>query len=101
MRASRVDIVTVDPGGNESGHARDDARLRAYLTRHAVRVGASYRDRAEDVVIGEWLLSRAADLGSDMVVMGAYAHARIEERLLGGVTRTMLKSMTVPVLMSH
>lgn len=101
VRAARVDILTVDAGGKESGHARDDARLRAYLARHAVRVGASRRDRTEDVGIGEWLLSRAADLGSDMVVMGAYAHARIEERVLGGVTRTVLQSMTVPVLMSH
>lgn len=101
VRAKRVDIVTVDSGGNESGHARDDARLRAYLARHAVRVGASHRDHAEDVATGEWLLSRAADLGSDLVVMGAYAHARIGERILGGVTRTMLQSMTVPVLMSH
>ena len=51
--------------------------------------------------VGPWLLSRAADLGTDLIVMGGYGHSRIRELALGGVTRTMLHHMTVPVLMSH
>jgi nucleotide-binding universal stress UspA family protein len=51
--------------------------------------------------IGETLLSRATDVGADLIVMGAYGHARWTERLLGGATRQLLKSMTVPVLMSR
>jgi nucleotide-binding universal stress UspA family protein len=47
------------------------------------------------------LLSRAADLGSDLLVIGAYGHSRVRELLLGGATRSILQSMTVPVLMSH
>jgi nucleotide-binding universal stress UspA family protein len=47
------------------------------------------------------MLSRAADLGADLVVMGAYGHSRWAERVLGGATRGLLTSMTVPVLMSH
>jgi nucleotide-binding universal stress UspA family protein len=47
------------------------------------------------------LLSRAADLNADLVVMGGYGHARWQELVLGGATRTFLASMTVPVLMSH
>ena len=101
VQARRVDILTVDAGAHESGGTRDDARLRDFLRRHAVPVGAVHHDRVEDIAIGELLLSRAADLGSDLIVMGAYAHPRIEERILGGVTRTMLGTMTVPVLMSH
>ena len=47
------------------------------------------------------ILSLVADAGIDMVVMGGYGHSRTQERLLGGVTRAMLQSMTVPALMSH
>lgn len=54
-----------------------------------------------DVPVAETLLSHAADTGADLIVMGGYGHARAWELALGGVTRTMLKSMTVPVLMSH
>lgn len=50
---------------------------------------------------GEWLLSRAADLGSDLIVMGGYGHSRLREIVLGGMTRTILGAMTVPVLLSH
>jgi len=54
-----------------------------------------------DVAIGEMLLSRAADLNVDLIVMGAYGHSRLREFVLGGVTHTLLNTMTVPVLMSH
>jgi len=47
------------------------------------------------------LLSAAADSSADLLVMGGYGHARWRELVLGGATRTILKSMTVPVLMSH
>ena len=52
-------------------------------------------------IVGELLLSRAADFNADLIVMGAYGHSRLRELVLGGVTRTLLKTMTVPVLMSH
>jgi nucleotide-binding universal stress UspA family protein len=47
------------------------------------------------------ILSYVADSGTDMIVMGGYGHSRVREFVLGGVTRGMLESMTVPVLMSH
>ena len=47
------------------------------------------------------ILSIAADSGLDLIVMGGYGHSRLKERILGGVTRGMLQSMTVPTLMSH
>ena len=50
---------------------------------------------------GELLLSQAADLDSDLLVMGCYGHSRLRERVFGGVTRTILESMTLPVLMMH
>ena len=51
--------------------------------------------------VGNALLSWAGDIGADLLVMGAYGHTRVRELLLGGATRTILNSMTVPVLMSH
>ena len=51
--------------------------------------------------IGGALLSTAAETGADLLVMGGYGHARFREILLGGVTETVLRQMTVPVLMSH
>jgi nucleotide-binding universal stress UspA family protein len=50
--------------------------------------------------VGATLLNKASDLQADLLVLGAYGHTRALERILGGVTRTMLESMTVPVLMS-
>jgi nucleotide-binding universal stress UspA family protein len=46
-------------------------------------------------------LSYAADCGADFIVMGGYGHSRLREFVLGGATRGMLQSMTVPVLMAH
>ena len=53
------------------------------------------------IAISDVLLSRAADLGADMIVAGAYHHSHLREELLGGVSRDLLDHMTVPVLMSH
>ena len=50
---------------------------------------------------GEALLSLAADTGADLLVMGCYGHSRAREMVLGGASRTVLNSMTLPVLMAH
>jgi nucleotide-binding universal stress UspA family protein len=71
-----------------------------WLARHGVKVTVQ-RDIAADAQIGEIILSRAADHGADLIVMGIYGHSRLREIVLGGVSRTMLSSMTVPGLMSH
>jgi nucleotide-binding universal stress UspA family protein len=59
------------------------------------------RDVAPDADVGGVILSRAADHGADGIVMGIYGHSRMREMVLGGVSRTLLASMTVPVFMSH
>ena len=59
------------------------------------------RGGVPDVAVAEALLSHAADMHADFIVMGGYGHSRLWELVLGGVTRTMLETMTVPVLMSH
>jgi nucleotide-binding universal stress UspA family protein len=47
------------------------------------------------------LLNHASDMGADLLVMGAYGHSRLREFILGGMTRSLLREMTVPVLLSH
>jgi nucleotide-binding universal stress UspA family protein len=71
-----------------------------WLTRHGVKVTVQ-RDVAADSDVGAVILSRAADIGSDLIVMGVYGHSRVREMVLGGVSRTLLSSMTIPVLISH
>jgi len=87
------------------GSERDDARvpgaeLAATLSRHGVRVTAE-KALKTGLSVADTLLSRLADHGSDLLVMGGYGHSRAREYVFGGVTREILKSMTVPVLFSH
>jgi nucleotide-binding universal stress UspA family protein len=74
--------------------------MSRYLGRHGVKASVK-KDIAPDGNVGHMILSRAADAGADAIVMGAYGHSRLRERVLGGATRTVLESMTVPVMMSH
>ena len=77
-----------------------ESRVMSWLERH--RIAAKFqREVAEDIDAGNLLLSRAADIAAHMIVMGAYSRPRVAELVLGGVTRLMLSSMTVPVLMAH
>jgi nucleotide-binding universal stress UspA family protein len=97
--AQGVQIVAFDPEGAAHGEI-PGADIGLYLARHGIKVTVS-QQTAPDVDVGNQLLSRAAELGSDLIVMGGYGHSRLRELVLGGVTRTLLGSMTVPVLMSH
>ncbi|MFZ6726214.1 universal stress protein [Undibacterium sp. MH2W] len=85
---------TPDAHGEQPG-----ADIALYLARHGIKVEVSVHKTSTD--IGNALLSLAHDLDSDMIVMGGYGHSRFREMIMGGVTRTILESMTVPVFMSH
>ncbi len=100
-RASIVHVVAFDPrkGGADHGDI-PGADIATLLARHGVKVSVA-QQQSEDVDVGNQILSRAADMQSDLIVMGAYGHSRLRELVLGGVTRTLLDTMTVPVLMSH
>ena len=74
--------------------------LPLHLARHGVKAEV-HHSQVEDISVGDALLSRLADDSSDLLVMGAYGHSRLRELVLGGVTRTLLDHMTVPVFMSH
>jgi nucleotide-binding universal stress UspA family protein len=96
-RASSVDIVTV---GEPDRAAALQYGPGEHFARHGVTARLSALDGG-DIDAGNIILSYAADVGASMIVMGAYGHSRMKEWILGGVTRTILKTMTVPVLMSH
>jgi nucleotide-binding universal stress UspA family protein len=72
---------------------------REWLGRHGVRFDARLERATSDV--GTVLLTRARELGADLIVMGAWGMPRWAERLVGGATRTVLSGMDVPVLMAH
>ena len=71
-----------------------------HLARHGIDVELKRLVRG-DIDISDLILSHAADMSTDLIVMGGYGHSRLREFVLGGVTRALLQSMTVPVLMSH
>ncbi len=99
--AEEVVILTVNTGSeDDAGKQASGVELADHLARHGVNVVSDHLTSA-DMKIGDVLLSRAADHGSDLIVLGAYGHARWRELVLGGVTQYMLESMPVPVLMSH
>lgn len=107
--AQRVEIARWnEPGWRYGEGAPDrhgspppsDAWLADWLQAHGVQARITHEgDAGAD--IGELLLSRAADTDADLLVMGCYGHTRAREWLLGGATRTVLQSMTLPVWMAH
>ncbi|MGI9406712.1 MAG: universal stress protein [Hyphomicrobiaceae bacterium] len=99
--ADNVKIMVIDPTEDERKNTLsvgDDLALS--LARHGVKAEATM-DFAPDVTVPDELMSRASDYGSDLIVMGCYSHSRLREFIMGGATREIMNSMTVPVLMSH
>ena len=98
-RAKAVEIVIVATARAE----RDEitgAAVGRHLARHSLDVEVK-RIVADDIKVADTILSHAADCAADFIVMGGYGHSRLREFILGGATRGILESMTVPVLMSH
>ncbi|MEP6502285.1 MAG: universal stress protein [Betaproteobacteria bacterium] len=98
-RAAHVQVLAFNKpeASDEGGFSDDLASLREWLQRQGVQ--AQTRVETTEISIADALLSRASDLDIDLIVMGAFGHSRW--RLLGGATRAILASMTVPVLLSH
>jgi nucleotide-binding universal stress UspA family protein len=98
QRAKAVDLIIVAERGKHEEIT--GAHMSDHLARHGVRVEVR-RIAKGDVDVQDAILSYSADSGADFIVMGGYGHSRLREFILGGVTRGILLSMTVPVLMSH
>ena len=77
------------------------ADIALFLARHGVKVEVARHSTEEDAAVGAALLSHLNDYDADLLVMGGFGHSRLREMMLGGVTRSVLEAMTVPVLMAH
>ncbi|MGB7037844.1 MAG: universal stress protein [Xanthobacteraceae bacterium] len=99
VKAGRVEIVIIT---NERGKQEEieGADMGQHLARHGLKVEV-HRITGGNIDVADALLSHAADSSADFMVMGGYGHSRLREFVLGGVTHSIFKSMTVPLLMSH
>ena len=98
-KAKQVEIVLVTSKGFKADEA-PGADLAKHLARHDLKITLK-RITSPDIDVASTVLSYVADSSADMLVMGGYGHSRLREFVLGGVTRAILESMTVPTLMSH
>lgn len=101
QRAEQVQVTIFNPDNAafDAHGEQPGADIALYLSRHGINAEVSVHKTNTDV--GNALLSLAHDLDSDLIVMGGYGHSRFREMIMGGVTRTVMESMTVPILMSH
>ena len=97
--ADKVIVLIIDPKTGAGGDA-PGVDVASWLARHGVKVTVQ-RDTAADSDVGGVILSRAADHDVDLIVMGIYGHSRMRELVLGGASRTLLASMTAPLLVAH
>jgi nucleotide-binding universal stress UspA family protein len=98
-KAKQLEVVIIATGRPKSDEV-PGADLGQHLARYGLKVEVK-RITSPDIDVPSTILSYAADSSADMVVMGGYGHSRLREFVLGGATRGILESMTVPVLMSH
>jgi nucleotide-binding universal stress UspA family protein len=101
QQADEVKVVWVNPQAEGAAPVDVPAGdICAALARHGVKCEATEVAHPHTGV-GRTLLARAAEYGSDLLVMGCYGHSRLREFVLGGASRHVLEHMTIPVLMSH
>ena len=94
--AERAIVLAVGAEADEE----PSAEILDHLRRHDLPASAAH-ETAGDLDAADILLNYAADSGADLLVMGAYGHSRLREFVLGGATRSILRQMTLPVLMAH
>jgi nucleotide-binding universal stress UspA family protein len=98
----KVTVLTVElPGSTSDAEAAPAAEIAEHLARHGLDVTAARTVVSDGLPAADVLLDYAADIGADLLVVGGYGHSRTREMIMGGVTRELLRHMTLPVLMSH
>lgn len=99
--ADAVHVALVDPVEGDDAHgAEPGADIAAYLARHGVKVTVD-RLPSQGRTVADALRRHATDMAADMLVMGAYGHSRLRERIFGGVTRSIVDEPPLPVLMAR
>lgn len=96
----RIDVVTVGPKSDGDSSDPGASPIVRHLRRHGVDAEHIYLKAGKDNV-GAAILEYCGEVQPDVLVMGAYGHARLREDLFGGVTHHILTRMNVPVLLSH
>jgi nucleotide-binding universal stress UspA family protein len=99
-RSKIVELLIAANGKTVEEEENRGVEISSHLNRHGVNVDVEIV-QAEDVDVTDVILSRIADTSASMIVMGGYGHSRLREFILGGVTRSVLTTMTVPVFISH
>jgi nucleotide-binding universal stress UspA family protein len=100
-KAETATVFLANPTRGLDGHGEEPgADIARHMVRHGLKVEVA-KVIAKDVPDSALLLNHASDMGADLLVMGAYGHSRLREFILGGMTRSLLREMTVPVLLSH
>lgn len=94
-----VDEVTVFSVNPDHDHL-PGAEIASHLARHGVKTNVRHTI-ASDIRVGAAILNAVSNHAADLLVMGAYGHARLREYILGGATRHILRHMTAPTLLSH
>lgn len=94
-----VEVVIVDKERGKEDQI-EGVDMGQHLARHNLKVDV-HRIPGGNIDVADALLSHAADSGADFMVMGGYGHSRLREFILGGVTHSIFRSMTVPALLSH
>jgi nucleotide-binding universal stress UspA family protein len=101
QQAHKVTVLSINPRRGIRGDGDVPAAdIALHLARHGIHAEAAHTV-ATDIPEGDALLSYAADIGADLLVTGMYSHSRVREMAFGGVTRSLLTEMTVPVFMAH
>ena len=101
LAADEVEVFTVDsPGNDKQDSAMAGAEIAVTLARHGARITVETQPSG-GIGAGAAIENRVSDTRTDLLVIGAYSHSRLRERLFGGVTRTILSSMTTMTLMSR
>jgi len=99
--SEKVTILEIEERGKSVANSfAPDTQIAAALARHGLKPTVQ-RTVTGDIGIADEILSRLADAGCDLLVMGAYGHSRFRELVFGGTTRQIARHMTVPVLFSH
>ena len=98
--AQSVAVVVVDPARNERHGEEPGADVALYLSRHGATVTV-VQIQSDGLPVADVILEHALQHQIDLIVVGAYSHARSREAIFGGVTRSLLKKATIPILIAH
>ena len=96
-KVTKIDIVSINDQGGENS---DTKMITDHINRHGIKTEVHYL-QGSHFDNGKALLTQATELGSEMLIMGAYGHSRIRELMLGGTTRHVLENTELPILFSH